>query len=242
MNKFLTIFICVFLLAACQSGAGNKQIDLSSKKSSLRRIADSIKQSGNVQVAAQMEAQIIEMDQSDASSFIALSDSVQVYGSNYDALEVLELGEKLNPQNADLKVALAKVHLQNSDTDAALAKLSQVEGKKSRDYYNAKGVALDLNGEYAQAQETYSQGLREYQRDNLLLNNLALSKLFLRDYDGAIAILKELSTRNSDKKYANNLALAYGMKGDIKKARRILGRDLTQEEISENLRIYKELR
>lgn len=234
------MFVMVLMLAACQQT--QKQVDLSNKKSSLRRIAESVKRSGDVQAAAQLEAQIIEMDQNDASSFVALANSVKQYGSDADVLEILRTGEELNPKNSELKIELAKAYLQDSEPQKAMQKLSEVTGDKSRDYYNAKGVALDLLGNYEEAQQTYVAGLRENQRDSLLLNNLALSKLLSRDYDSAIPILEELVQRNSDSKYANNLALAYGMKGDTKNARKILGRELTKEEIAENLRIYKELR
>lgn len=240
--KKLSLMFTIILLAACQQNSGQKVVDLSNRKSSLRRIAENVKRSGDLQAAAQLEAQIIEMDQNDAGSFIALANSVKQYGSDADVIEILETGEELNPTNSDLKVELAKVYLKDSNPDLALVKLGEVTGEKSRDFYNAKGVALDLNGDYEAAQKTYAAGLRENQRDSLLLNNLALSKLLSREYDSAIPILKELAARNSDSKYANNLALAYGMKGDTKAARKILGRDLSKEEIDANLKIYKELR
>lgn len=241
MGKLSLIFLTVFTLAACQQTEA-KQVDLSNRKSSLRRIAENVKQSGDVQAAAQLEAQIIEMDQNDPSSFIALASSVKQYGTQYDVIDILETGTVLNPENSELKVELAKAYLQANEPHKAQPVLNGVVGEKSRDYYNSKGVMLDLLGNYSQAQEVYREGLMEYQRDSLLLNNLALSKLLTRDYNTAIPILEELVQRNSDGKYASNMALAYGMKGDAEKARKILGRELSRDEIEENLRIYKEVR
>lgn len=235
---------CFTLLAACQNmdTEGPVQTDLSNRKSSLRRIADSVKKSGDVQAAAQLEAQIIEMDQSDPSSFIALANSVKVYGTSYDVIDILQTGEELNPTSSLLKIELAKAYLQASEPEKALQKLNSITDDQSRDFYNTKGVALDLTGEYEQAQKVYKDGLIYNQRDSLLLNNLALSKLLTRNYGEAIPILEELVMRNADAKYSSNLALAYGMKGDYAKAKKILGRTLTPEEIEENLRIYKEVR
>lgn len=244
MKNLLVIASCVLLLTACQNMDAQTpaQKDLSHRKSSLRRIAESVKQSGDVQAAAQMEAQLIEMDQKDPNSFIALANTVKQYGKPYDVIDVLQTGEEINPDSSLLKIELAKAYLQASEPENALKKVNEVSDDKSRDFYNTKGVALDLTGQYAQAQEVYAEGLKYNQRDSLLLNNMALSKLLTRDYDSAIPILEELAQRNSDSKYANNLALAYGMKGDYDKAKRILGRTLSPEEIEENLRIYKEVR
>jgi Flp pilus assembly protein TadD len=247
MRKFCLVSLLFFTVTACENmGAGTATPDLSNRKSTLKRIAENVKKSGDVQAAAQLEAQIIEMDQSDPSSFINLADNVKSYGSRADVLDILQEGEKHNPESAELKIALVKFYLEDNHPEKALAKLEEIKGDKSRDYYNFKGVALDLQGEYKQAQKVYKQGLEEYQRDNLLLNNLALSKLLTRDLKQAISILKELVERNAggvnSSKYENNLALAYGMNGDAEKAQKILGRELKPEEIEENLRIYKELR
>ena len=241
MKKFYIFALLILSLSACEN-LGAENTPQTDKKSALKRIAENVKRSGDMQAAAQLEAQIIEMDQHDPQAFINLADSVKNYGSKADVLDILQEGEKLNPDNAELKIALAKLALEDSNPQKALAKLEQIKGEKSRDYYNFKGVALDLQGEYKQAQKVYKQGLEDNQRDSLLLNNLALSKLLTRDFDQAISILQELVERNSGGKYAHNLALAYGMNGDAEKARKILGRELKPEEIEENLRIYNELR
>lgn len=244
MLNFTKTFLLVALVAlsACQNGPAQKQVDLSNKKSTLRRIAENVKKNGDVQAAAQMEAQIIQMDQSDASSYISLADSVKQYGNQADVVDILKTGVEINPENEELKIALAKAYLEDNNPQKALATLQPISKLKNRDYYNIKGVSYDLLADYVSAQRTYTEGLVENQRDSLLLNNMALSLILTRSYDEAIKILTELSERNGGGKYAQNLALAYGLKGDTEQVRKVLGRDLTAEEITENLRIYKELR
>jgi len=242
MKKILISACLIMALSGCQSIDSPEKAAQDSKKTSLKRIADNVRKSGDVQAAAQLEARIIEMDKHDPQAFIDLADNVKSYGSKADVLDILQEGEKANPDSPELKIALAKNYLEDNYPEKALKKLEEIKGDKSRDYYNFKGVALDLIGEYKNAQNTYKEGLKENQRDSLLLNNMALSMLLTHDYKQAISILEELADRNNGGKYLHNLALAYGMNGDTEKARKILGRELTPEEIEENLRIYKELR
>ena len=76
-----------------------------------------------------------------------------------------------------------------------------------------------------------------------LLNNLAYSYISAKKYDEAIKILSPLvDSPNATTRQRQNLALAYGLKGDESNARKIASRDLTPAAIDRNLKIYRELR
>lgn len=241
MRNFLPFFILLFF-AACATDGAQAPTDLSNRKSTMRRIAESIKQSGNVQAAAQIESEIIKLDEHDVGSFVTLAKTVRAHSSNRDSIEVLKTGAELNPASDTLKIELARAYIEDNSPLQAAAQLDSLSDKNSRDYFNLRGVAEDIQGNYSSAQAQYNDGLKHFQRDSLLLNNYALSYIFEKKYDAAIRILVELAKRNNNPKFKHNLALAYGLKGDTKKAKQILGRELKPEEVNENLQIYKQLR
>lgn len=209
----------------------------------LKRIAKNIKREGEVQAAAQLEAQIIALEPNNPSSFINLSESLVKLGHPEDALTVLLDGEDLNPESEEIKFALAKRLIENNKPEAALVKLSEIKESDDRDYYNALGVANDMVGEFESAQTAYKQGLEIKPNDGMLLNNMALSYVLNKDYKKGIDILEKLVARpRYNLKYRQNLALAYGLNKQDSKAKRMLMKDMPRELAEENIEYYKEIR
>ncbi|PIR33517.1 MAG: hypothetical protein COV36_02465 [Alphaproteobacteria bacterium CG11_big_fil_rev_8_21_14_0_20_44_7] len=245
MSKFtkkLFVVLSLFLLTACPKN-NPADVELAERTATLKRIAENIKSQGDVQTAAQLEAQIISLNKHDAASFLELADSLNMMGQKKEAAEVLETGEKLNPEDDSLKFALAKAYINNNKPHPALEKIELVVDKENRDYFNIKGVALDLTNKPEEAQKTFQLGLDKHSHDDLLLNNLALSYVLDDQYQKAIDILEGLAQRSDAKpKYKHNLALAYGLNKQEKLAYQQLISSLTREDAEENLKFYKEIR
>ncbi len=243
MKKLLSIFI-IFTLAACQQdGAHKSSLELETRKTTLKDIAKRAKADGNLQGAAQLEAQIIALDQKDAGSFVTLSKSLRKLRQHREAEALLNNALEANPDNDLILIELAKVLIERNEAESALGRLSLVKGEKNEDFYNTQGVAYDMDGQHGKAQDSYREGLKLDAQDDILLNNLALSYVLDRKYKEGTTILEGLVKRPDTKpKYRQNLALAYAMMAEPKKAREMLLKDLSRKQAEENLRFYDTVR
>lgn len=162
--------------------------------------------------------------------------------------DILKQAEKLNPENAELLRELAFSELAANHDDAALVYAERGLKRFPQDVklLNAKGIISDRKGQHAQAQEHYEQA-RVYARTaaerEFTLNNQALSWVVSGDYDRAIKELKAFLPHAKHKSSIRQaLALAYGVKGDQKKAMKLGRKDLSAEEVRENQEFYSRLR
>jgi Flp pilus assembly protein TadD len=76
-----------------------------------------------------------------------------------------------------------------------------------------------------------------------LRNNLGLSLAFAGHYKGAIEILRPLALRpGASARDRQNLALAYGLSGDVDQAKKFARMDMDSREVERNLSYYAALR
>lgn len=105
------------------------------------------------------------------------------------------------------------------------------------------GVALDMAGDHATAQQTYRDGLAEYPASLTMRNNLGLSLALTGQYDEAVALLREVATHPAaTPRHRQNLALAYGLAGRPEMAAELGRLDLKVGEVRNNLDYYSWLR
>lgn len=105
---------------------------------------------------------------------------------------------------------------------------------------NGKGVALDSLGEHGEAQTAYHVVLAATPDNVAAQNNLALSYILSEHYADAVRILEKLlkSKQGDRATVRQNLALAYGLQGNHKKALELGLQDLSAKEAEENLKFY----
>jgi len=236
------ILASLICLAACQT-PNSAPTQLEQKKANLRKIATTEKTKGNYSIASTLESQIIGLDVSDPESFINLSQTLHKQDRKPEALDILQTGEKLMPENEKIRLYVAIEMIENGEPEDGLAKLNTIKTLRDKDYYNAFGVANDLLSKHDIAQNAFKDGLKIAPDDGLLQNNLALSYILSREYDKAITILKDLVKRKDTKpKYRHNLALAYGMSGKYEEANKVLSTDLSRKQAEENIKAYKQMR
>ncbi len=109
--------------------------------------------------------------------------------------------------------------------------------------YNGLGVAYDMQDAHPHAQAMYRAGLALKPGDLALENNLGLSLAASGDYRDAIAVLaKAAAAPGAGPRERNNLALAYGLSGDMANAARIARRDMDAAAVQKNLAMYAALR
>ena len=111
---------------------------------------------------------------------------------------------------------------------------------------NALGVAYALESNTEESKKYFEIALSLEQNKYIIYNNMALASAFLGDYKSAInyqkkAIKMTKSNDNNFKRIELNLALLYGMSGEIKPAKKILLKHLDENEVNSNLEYYKSL-
>ena len=106
--------------------------------------------------------------------------------------------------------------------------------------YNGKAIALDHSGDHAGAQELYRKALALSPDSLLTQNNLAMSMILNGQIDDAIALLETLNKRkDANATVRQNLALAYGLKGNPARARELNLQDVSPEQAEQNLQFYE---
>lgn len=116
------------------------------------------------------------------------------------------------------------------------------EEEKARTY-NGIGVAYDMLGQHAAAQAYYRAGLDLDPGDVGMKNNLGLSLVLTGDFETGIRLLQETASHpRATSRHRLNLALAYGLAGDMDAAARVARIDLDEESVKSNLAYYKTLR
>jgi tetratricopeptide (TPR) repeat protein len=107
--------------------------------------------------------------------------------------------------------------------------------------YTGKGVAFDYAGNHLAAQELYKRALSLSPDSVSIRNDLAMSLILNDQCDEAITLLEELNAQHpGNKTVRQNLALAYGLNNESKKALALNLQDLTPDQAHENMKFYKE--
>jgi Flp pilus assembly protein TadD len=122
--------------------------------------------------------------------------------------------------------------LSGNDADA------EKEFKKSGsiDALNALGAICDNRGEHKKAQELYKQVIAKSPNYIDAYNNMGLSLMLQGKYKEAIFYLENAcSLPDANVAYRSNLALAYGLSGDVEKAKTIYAQDFEGAELNEKI-------
>jgi len=244
------LLVAVSLLTACGGSelAKNPKQDaviaMAGKEGSLMRLANATRAGGDLKTAAQLYEQAIAGSKDSVAPHLALADLYEEIGKAQLAVGVLRDAEKLQPQNTEVLRALGNALVSVGEPAQAVDvfdRAATVDAADAR-LYNGKGVALDMTGDYAGAQQAYQQAIDADAKDedSYIKNNLALSYLMNDRFNEAIDVLQPLLLQgNPNPTIRQNLALAYGLKGDRDKAMKLGIKDLTKEQAEENLAFYE---
>lgn len=112
---------------------------------------------------------------------------------------------------------------------------------------NALGVINALSGNVKESLEYYTMALEVSNNNPSVMNNIALSVAFSGDIPRGRSMLEsalaKLPATDTDKqrKLESNLAMIYGLAGDMDKAQALLEKHLTQAQVLNNLGFYAKL-
>ncbi|HEU5046856.1 MAG TPA: tetratricopeptide repeat protein [Rickettsiales bacterium] len=176
---------------------------------------------------------------------LELADFYRRHHGEHLALPLLKEAQKDYPDNTDVMREIANIYIGMGKPKDALDMLDQALETTSNDalLYNSKGVALDMLGRYTHARNAYSTALSLDPGNEMLFSaNYAMSYILGRNYEKAIEILLPLArSPDSTPQVRQNLALAYGLKGDNDNALTYALKDLPPKQAQENVRFYNML-
>jgi Flp pilus assembly protein TadD len=213
----------------------------SSDKERTIALAEQLKKQGNLAEAAAMYGQALQQSPDSLPIALELSSIYRRIGQPQQSLALMTEAQKREPDNADVLVQLGYALVDSGQPEQAIAVFEQLSAisRNNPAAYNGKGVAFDKAGNHVVAQDMYRHALQLKPGAVNIQNNLAMSMILNDQVDEAIELLEPLSHEHAENKtIRQNLALAYGIKGDKQKALSLNMQDLSQEQAKENLRFY----
>ena len=235
-------------LSACDGkspfSALEKTTELSKKEKALISLALSMERGGDLKEAETLYKEAMEESRGNVTAHLGLADLYFRQGKEKEAADLLAKAEAKQPDNAQLNQILGKLHIQRGKPEAALAYFER--GLKTQPdnvaMLNGKGIALDSLSRHEDAVKAYEAALQKAKGEDMSMvnNNLALSHIMSGKYDDAIALLEPLVEKEDSVTMRQNLALAYGLKGDLSTAGVWAGKDMEGEKLTENIRFYRQ--
>jgi len=233
-------------LTGCDTAQGNRPNAAapSVTPDTLMRVADTTRQSGDLGQAAALYLRVAEMQPTNVKPLLELGN---VYGQMHlpkDAAQAYQAAVTVDPKNTTALRGLANAQLESGNAVAAIHSIQAAQAVQP-DWRNdnSLGVAYDMISDHASAQGAYRDGLKLAPGNLQLTNNLGLSLALAGDFAQALPLLEKTGRDpKATPRMRQNLALAYGLSGDDKKAAEIAKIDLDAASVQENLGYYEFLR
>lgn len=208
----------------------------------LLRLADEMKAAGDSEAASRIYERVLQDQPHMNGVRTSLGQTMLDRDDASGALKHFRAGIEQNPDIIDNYIWAGKAYLALHQPRPARAMFEDALEKDSRsvDALNGLGVSLDSLRRHQEAQKAYVRALAVDTKNGAVRNNYGLSLALGGDFDRAIAELTPLASDEGlvGLKARQNLALAYGMKGDLVSAARYGKADYDDEAVRNDLRVY----
>jgi len=211
----------------------------------LMRVGAAARAGGDYANAVSVYRRAAEVAPRDAAPFLALGDTLVDAGNANEAIVAYNSARERDQHNPLAQRGIAKAFLMTNRAELALEPISRALAVTPNDpkLLMLIGVADDLMGRHAEAQDRYRQALALTPGDPSLAVNLALSFVLTGDYPAAISALRPVAMSPAAGAHERQtLALIYGLKGDQTEAARVARLDLDEAAVEHNLVLYETLR
>jgi Flp pilus assembly protein TadD len=232
MKNALGMFLTGVLLIGC---AGDGQ----DSAAPLIRIAQKARKSGNSEAAVNFYNKVLTIDSGNADALLGLAE-VYIDLKLLDAAsEYIKKAESKGGDVSRSSYLQGKIYLLLGD-DAKAEK--EFLKSASADSMNALGAVYDGRGEHQKAQKLYKQVISKSPNYIDAYNNMGLSLMLCDRYKEAIFYLENAcSLLDANVAYRSNLALAYGLYGNIEKAKSIYSQDFEGDELGEKISYLEDI-
>jgi len=209
------------------------------------QLAAAARAGGDYGTAIRMLRRYVRANPMALEGYLELGETLHEAGAFDEAVEVFQRAKGMSSKNVLALTGLGRAQLALRRAAEAVAAFDIALSVTPDDLLalNGRGVGLDMLGRHAEAQLAYRTALALQPNNNLVENNLALSLLLSENYNEAIDILEGLSfTPKATTQMRQNLALAYGLRGDTAAASQVAALDLDAEMVENNLRYFEVIR
>ncbi len=178
---------------------------------------------------------------------MGLAEAVRRLGKNENALELYDQLFKENPNNLDVAEGRALTLMANGKTADAGRAFQAVLDKDPKRWrtLNALGILFVTKDMIPEAMAYYNAALDQSPDNAAILNNVGLSQAIDHKYSRGIEALQQASrvskSPSQRKQIELNMAMVYGVSGDLDNARDVAEKYLEGPALDNNLGLYAHL-
>jgi Flp pilus assembly protein TadD len=225
----------VALLSSCAQH--NRDEDKKSPEA-LTRIADSLKDSGNYATSARLYEQALTANPKYSPARLGLGKMLRTTGDHDASVVVLKDELTHNPKSTEALRELGKTYIAANMGEDGLQTYTQLLEINNSDPWANNGMAVchDLCGKHQEAQEYYEKALQDLPNNINIQSNYGLSLALSGKTKESVELLENASHKGPPTpRLKHNLAIAYALSGKPHKAKEIFSKDLSPEEVEQNL-------
>jgi Flp pilus assembly protein TadD len=247
-NVVMATMAAFIALAACQEPPNPEQRaaeDKQSRAAQVMRVADVTARGGDLAAAASLYRRAHEIDPESPEPLIGLGWAASRGGEYGQAAEAFRLALALDETDLEARLGYGNALIALDRPELAATEFQKAIETNKNDHraYNGLGVARDLSGDHGGAQQIYGEGLKVNAQNLALRNNLGLSMALAGDFNGAIRqLLGVISDPHATSRNRLNLALVYGLSGNLTRAAEVARQDLDGAQVRNNLLYYQKLK
>ena len=208
------------------------------------RLARAAQEAGNTGSAVRFYRAVLDQAPGHVGALLGLGEALSESGSPADAVVELQKAAAAVPDNVEVQTALGRALIRANRPADALNRFDALLRRNDDDLraHLNRGVALDLAGRHADAQAEYRRVLTAEPNNMAATANLGLSLALSGDAEGVPTLERLVHGGVDSPRVRQNLALAYGLKGDLKAAARVARLDLDDANVRSNLAFYESAR
>lgn len=261
--RFLPLILLLPMLVACndptveqwmnpdRTFAKLPQPEVPTVNQSLEKSATAALEAGDVNRASQFYRQLLDSEKArpeDKARYrLALADAERRRGNYGAALKLFDETLKEDPGNIDaLEGRGLALMAQGKSAEAGrvLAKVLEQDSTRWRTL-NALGILFVTKNMTPEAMEYFTAALKASPDNAAVLNNVGLTRAIERNYPRAVEALQQASKMSQNdarrRQVDLNLALVYGISGDMESARVMAEKHLKGAALDNNLGLYAHL-
>ncbi|MDR1982211.1 MAG: tetratricopeptide repeat protein [Holosporaceae bacterium] len=226
----------ICLIGALLSGcAGNNE----NSAAPMIRIAQKARRSGNAEAAINFYNKALEMEHDNTEALLGLAEAYIDLKLLDAASECIKKAENIGDNVSRSSYLRGKICLLSGDSLCAEREFLK---STSVDSINALGAVYDSRGDHRKAQLLYKQVIAKDPNYIDAYNNIGLSLMLCDKYKEAIFYLENAcALPGANAAYRSNLALAYGLHGNLERAKSIYAQDFDGDELEEKISYLEDI-